>query len=135
MASEKLYRNTLTWYSCFYYFCKKRVPPFFKFINDHRMPTKSVCVTIYNFTARNEYKGCSKKCTRQSSNVLWVVLNSLFFKEIKQNDKREAMEICWRVLKKSDKSRFDSCSVRNRVTSFSLDWSWYPIIYRLCSQG
>ena len=27
-------------------------------------------------------KGCRKKCTRQSRNVLWVVLNSLFFKEI-----------------------------------------------------
>ena len=27
-------------------------------------------------------KGCRKKCTRQSRKVLWVVLSSLFFKEI-----------------------------------------------------
>ena len=27
-------------------------------------------------------KGCLKKCTRQSRKVLWVVLSSLFFKEI-----------------------------------------------------
>ena len=27
-------------------------------------------------------KGCRKKCTRQSRKALWVVLSSLFFKEI-----------------------------------------------------
>ena len=27
-------------------------------------------------------KGCRKKCTRQPRKVLWVVLSSLFFKEI-----------------------------------------------------
>ena len=27
-------------------------------------------------------KGCRKKCTQQSRKVLWVVLNSLFFKEV-----------------------------------------------------
>ena len=27
-------------------------------------------------------KGCRKKCTRQSRKVLWVVLNSLFYKEV-----------------------------------------------------
>ena len=27
-------------------------------------------------------KGCRTKCTRQSRKVLWVVLSSLFFKEI-----------------------------------------------------
>ena len=27
-------------------------------------------------------KGCRTKCTRQSQKVLWVVLNSLFFKEV-----------------------------------------------------
>ena len=27
-------------------------------------------------------KGCRKKCTRQFRKVLWVVLSSLFFKEI-----------------------------------------------------
>ena len=30
-------------------------------------------------------KGCRKKCTRQSRKALWVVLSSLFFKEIWKN--------------------------------------------------
>ena len=30
-------------------------------------------------------KGCRKKCTRQSRKVLWVILSSLFFKEIWKN--------------------------------------------------
>ena len=30
-------------------------------------------------------KGCRKKCTRQSRKVLWVILSSLFFKEISKN--------------------------------------------------
>ena len=33
-------------------------------------------------------KGCRKKCTRQSWKVLWVVLSSLFFKEIWKNGTR-----------------------------------------------
>ena len=33
-------------------------------------------------------KGCRKKCTRQSRKVLWVVLSSLFFKEIWKNGRR-----------------------------------------------
>jgi len=33
-------------------------------------------------------KGCQKKCTRQSRKVLWVVLRSLFFKEIWKNGTR-----------------------------------------------
>ena len=32
--------------------------------------------------------GCRKKCTRQSRKVLWVVLSSLFFKEIWKNGRR-----------------------------------------------
>ena len=32
-------------------------------------------------------EGCRKKCTRQSRMVLWVVFNSLFFKEISNNGK------------------------------------------------
>ena len=27
-------------------------------------------------------KGCQKKCTRQSRKIMWVVLSSMFFKEI-----------------------------------------------------
>ena len=34
-------------------------------------------------------KGCRKKCTRQSRKVLWVVLGSLFFKEICKNGTRD----------------------------------------------
>ena len=33
-------------------------------------------------------KGCQKKCMRQSWKVLWVVLSSLFFKEIWKNGTR-----------------------------------------------
>ena len=33
-------------------------------------------------------KGCRKKCTRQSRKVLWVILSSLFFKEISKNGRR-----------------------------------------------
>ena len=53
--------------------------------------------------------GCRKKCTQQSRKILWVVLSSLFF---------QGMDVCLWVLKESNKSRFDSCSVRN-----STDWS------------
>ena len=54
-------------------------------------------------------KGCRKKCTRQSRKVLWVALRALFFKEIERKV-REATDICLRVLKESNKSRFDSFS-------------------------
>ena len=33
-------------------------------------------------------KGCRKKCTPQTRKVLWVVLSSLFFKEIWKNGRR-----------------------------------------------
>ena len=36
------------------------------------------CVHVYSYFE----KGCRKKCTRQSRKALWVVLSSLFFKEI-----------------------------------------------------
>ena len=38
----------------------------------------AVRVMLYSYFE----KGCQKKCTRQSRKVLWVVLSSLFFKEI-----------------------------------------------------
>ena len=40
------------------------------------------------FIHRYFEKGCRKKCTRQSRKVLWVVLNSLFFKQISKNGTR-----------------------------------------------
>ena len=65
--------------------------------------------TIYSYFE----KGCRKKCTRQSWKVLWVVLSSLFFKEIWKD------KLCLRMLKESNKSRFHSYSVRNSVLIIS----------------
>ena len=57
---------------------------------------------------------------RQPQNyVLWVVLSSLFFKEISERMAGEAMDICLRALKESNENRFDSYSVRNSVLSIS----------------
>ena len=64
-------------------------------------------------------KGCRKKCTRQSRKVLWVILRSLFFKESQNRMAWEAMDLCLQVLKESNKSRFDSYSVRNSVLIIS----------------
>ena len=60
-------------------------------------------------------KVVGKKCSRQTRKVLWVVLSSLLFKR----RAREAMDVCLRVLKESNKSRFDSYSVRNSVLIIS----------------
>ena len=83
-------------------------------------------------------KGCRKKCTRQSRKVLLVVLSSplTFQRNLKEWQERP-WTVCLRVLKKSDKSRFDSYSVRKsvmitshislrdcRVHIFSDDFSW-----------
>ena len=64
-------------------------------------------------------KGCRKKCTQESRKVLWVVLSSLFFKEIWNNGTRGGGRMFFRVLKESNKRRFDSYSVRNRVLIIS----------------
>ena len=63
-------------------------------------------------------KSCQKKRSRQPRKVLWVVLSSLFFKKFERMA-REAMDICLWVLKESNKSRFDSYSVRNSVLIIS----------------
>ena len=63
-------------------------------------------------------KGCQTRCTLQSRKVLWVVLSSRFSKETERMT-REAMDICLRGLKESNKSRFDSRSVRNSVLIIS----------------
>ena len=54
-------------------------------------------------------KVCWKKCTRQSRKVLWVAVRALFSKKFERMV-REAMDVCLRVLKESNKSRFDSFS-------------------------
>ena len=50
--------------------------------------------------------------------VDWVVLNSLFFKKFERMA-REGMDLCLRLTKESNKSRFDSYSVRDSVLSIS----------------
>ena len=55
-------------------------------------------------------KGCRKKvqkCTRQSRKVLWV------FSGNSEKMARDTMDVCLRVLRGTNKSRFDSYSVRN----------------------
>ena len=65
------------------------------------------CLTvIYS----NFEKGCRKKCMRQSPKVLWVVWSALFFKEIWKKCHGMFAMLCLRLLKESNKSRFDSCS-------------------------
>ena len=66
-------------------------------------------------------KSCRKKCTPQSRKALLVVLSSLFFKEILKELVRKAVEMCLRVLKESNKSRFDRYSRQKQY------WS-YPIL-------
>ena len=60
-------------------------------------------------------KGRRKKCTRQSRKVLWMVLSSMLFKTEFETLAQEAMDVCLRVLKESNKSRLDSFSFRNSV--------------------
>ena len=62
-------------------------------------------------------KGCRKKCKRQSRKVLWFWIHC-FSKEFKRMT-REDMDLCLRVLKESNKTRFDSFSVRNSVLIIS----------------
>ena len=68
----------------------------------------------YNHPVYSHFeKGCRKKCTQQSRKILWVVLSSLFFKEIWKN-RMSPMDVRLRVLKESNKGRLDSYSVREQ---------------------
>ena len=73
-------------------------------------------------------KGCQKKCTRQSRKVLWVVLSSLFFKEIWRND-TWAIDVCLQMLKESNNRRFDSYFVSNSVLIISYITFWDCRVY------
>ena len=65
-------------------------------------------------------ESCRKKCTRQSRKVLWVVLRALFFKEIWKNGMEgHRHTFASAKAKESNKSRFDSYSVRNSVLIIS----------------
>ena len=56
-----------------------------------------------------------QKCTRQSRKVLWV------FSGNSEKMARDTMDVCLRVLRDINKSRFDSYSVRN-VPCFETDF-------------
>ena len=63
-------------------------------------------------------KGCRKKCTRKSRKYRVWFLVHCFLKKF-QTMAREAMDVCFLVLKESNKSRFDSYSIRNSVLIIS----------------
>ena len=81
-----------------------------------RMPMGQVLLAYSYFE-----KGCRIKCTRQPRKVLWAVLSHFFSKKFERMAE-EAVDIYLRVLKESNKSRFDSYSVRNSVLNISRDW-------------
>ena len=61
------------------------------FMEDNLLHAMDICssvLTLKFFLYSYFEKGCQKKCTRQSRKVLWVVLSSLFFKEISKNGTR-----------------------------------------------
>ena len=60
----------------------------------------------------------SERCAWQARKVLWMVVSSLFFKEIWSNGKRSHGRMLVRD-KGSNKSRLDSYIVRNRVLIIS----------------
>ena len=78
--------------------------------------TKGLVLFITPYSCFEE--GCRKKWTRQSRKVLWVVLSSLFFKEIWKNGTR-GHGPCLKVPKESNKTKFDSYSFRNSVLIIS----------------
>ena len=50
--------------------------------------TQMIELHVHDCTYSYFKKGCRKKCTQQSRKVLWVILSSLFFKEICENGTR-----------------------------------------------
>ena len=65
-------------------------------------------------------EGCQIKYMRQAQKVLWVVLSSLFFKEIW----KKWQDIWLQVVKEINKSRFNSYGVRNSVLLISHITFW-----------
>ena len=75
--------------------------------------TQDLLFTSYSYFE----KSCRKKCTQQSRYCGWFWIHCCpkkFKKRI-----REATDVCLRELKESNKSRFDSYSVRNSVLIIS----------------
>ena len=77
--------------------------------------TQVLCINISSYFE----KGCREKCTRQCRKVLWVVLSSLFFKEISKNGTRGHGRMFARAKGKQHLRRFGSYRVRNSVLIIS----------------
>ena len=71
-------------------------------------------------------KGCRKNCTRQSRKALWVVLSSLFFKEIWKNWYKRPWKCVCQCLRKATKVGSTGAVVRNIVLIIS------HIAFRVC---
>ena len=63
-------------------------------------------------------KGCRKKCTRQTRKALWVVFEFTVLQRNLEELARKAMKMCLRVLKESNKSRFDSYSRQEQCIDY-----------------
>ena len=86
-----------------------------KWVNSPLKHFKESCEIVYSYFE----KGCRKKCTRQSRKALWVVLSSLFFKEIWKNWYERPWKCvcdCWR---KATKVGSTATVVRNSVLIIS----------------
>ena len=75
-------------------------------VNSYSSSSRRIWADVYS----SFEKGCRKKvqkCTRQSRKVLWV------FSGNSEKMARDTMDVCLRVLRDTNKSRFDSYSARN----------------------
>ena len=110
----------------------KRIPFFFKGVIQSTSDAKFWCTYILGYTLYSCFeKGCQKKCMRHSRKVLWVVFRSLVSKKF-QRMAREATDIFLWVLKESNKSRFDSYSVRNNCIDHIHITFWDCRVHSFC---
>ena len=82
--------------------------------HDWHIVHSSVTASSFFFVQLYFEKGCREKSTRQSQMLLWVFRVHCSSKTFERMT-REATEIRLRVLEESNKSRFDSYSVRNCI--------------------
>ena len=92
-------------------------------LSDHRtkyyISTKGDWLFPGHFTCSYFEKGCRKKCTRQPRKALWVVLSSLFFKEIWKNWHERPWKCVFECYRKATKVRSTAKVVRNSVSIIS----------------
>ena len=74
---------------------------FWKFKRPYIAKRRALSSRIFVYSYFKKF--CRKKCTRQSRKVLWVVLSSMFFKEIWKNGTRGHGRVC----EGRNKNRFD----------------------------